>query len=299
MLTFDQAYQNVLRQIQDHGTWTVNRTGIDTRFIPAAMIQVDLRHGFPLLGLRKLPRPTAGIAEAIGFLRGYDNAAQFEALGCGFWRQNANETPDWVKSEYRKGDDDLGRIYGVQWRNFPSVTGTGPGVDQIHQLVKDLINNPTSRRHVVTAWHPEVVLRHMAALPPCHDSFTVTVDQQYRVMHLSWRQRSTDLILGTPHNVTCYAFLLSLLARLLDYTPGILTGHLDNVHYYENHQHAIPLLLEREPLASPTFLLADNVQVDTPDAGAILQIIDTITTNDVLIEGYNPHPAIPGLTMAV
>lgn len=301
MSNFDQAYLNLLHQINNEGVWAVNRTGIDTKFIPAAMIQTDLRGGdaFPLLSLRELPKPKAGIAEAIGFLRGYDDAAQFEALGCGFWRQNADETPDWLASEYRSGPGDLGRIYGVQWRNFPAYGGTG-SIDQIYELVKGIVNNPASRRHVVTAWHPHVVRDNMAALPPCHDSFTVTIDSHYRRMHLSWRQRSTDVILGTPHNVICYAFILMLLARLTGYKPGILTGHLDNVHFYENHLGGVSKLLGRVPVGPiPRLHFADNIQADPKSVEEIMFMINNITPNDVLIEDYAPLEAIQGLKMAV
>lgn len=300
MNQFDHSYQTLLRQIADNGSWTVNRTGVDTCFIPAGMIQFDLRKGFPLTTLRTLPNPKAGVAEAIGFLRGYQNASEFEAIGCNFWRQNADETPQWLQSSYRKGAGDLGRIYGMQWRDYPPALPGQPSIDQIAQLVHAVIHQPTSRRHVVTAWHPGVVLNDMAALPPCHDSFTVTVDRHNELMHLSWRQRSTDIVLGTPANAICYAFILMLLARLTGYTPGIVTGHLDNVHYYEPHRHGVETLLTREILPPAKVVLADNIECDPTSVTEVMDVIDNmVSPQDVLITDYQAHPVIRGLRMVV
>lgn len=298
MSLFETTYKNTLYQIEEKGVWTMNRTGVDTRFIPAAMIQADLREGFPALTLRKIPTK-AGISEAIAFLRGYDKVEQFESLGCNFWRANADETPAWLASQYRQGSGDLGRIYGVQWRKFPAMVGGGLDIDQIRELVTGLLHNPSSRRHVVTSWHPETVRENMAALPPCHDSWTVTVDTWNNQMHLSWRQRSTDLILGTPHNTTCYAFILSLLARLTGRTAGFLTAHLDNVHIYENHMHSWPLLTlaESKPLAQIKF--ADTVPSNLTTVDEIMHVINTISPDDVSVQGYTSHPTIPDLKMAV
>ena len=302
MSLFETSYQALLHGVHNNGVWQANRTGYDSRFIPAGMVQADLREGFPLLSLRKIYH-RGGLAEAQGFLRGYTSAKDFEDLGCKFWTANANEptkgsdTSPWLSSPYRQGENDLGKIYGYIWRNWP--TADGGKIDQIAELLRSITADPSGRRHMVTTWDPEIVLKKMGALPPCHDSWTVNIDTKNKLMHLSWRQRSTDLILGTPTNFVCYAFILMLLARLTGYTPGILTAHLDNVHYYENHVHAAALLLGRQSLGLPELIFSPDVPVGqigvTPEASWL----ETINNTHLTLVNYKHHEAIPGLTMAV
>ena len=302
MNRFETEYKAVLREIHEQGVWQNNRTNIRTKFIPSAMIRADLREGFPVMGLRELVYK-GGLAEAQGFLRGYTNAAEFEALGCRFWTANANEptlgsdTSPWLSSPHRKGHNDLGKIYGWIWRNWR--TSTGEVIDQIEELMKGIARDPESRRHVVATWDPEIVLAKMGALPPCHDSWTINVDITNNLMHMSWRQRSTDIILGTPTNFVCYAFILATIARLQGYQPGILTAHLDNVHYYENHAHAIDPLLERKNTILPTITFASEVPKGTPGAPASSEWLKQIDNSHVHISNYIPHPKITGLKMAV
>jgi thymidylate synthase len=302
MSLVETSYQTLLRTVYNDGVWQHNRTGYDSRFIPAGMIQADLREGFPLLTLRKLFYK-GGLAEAQGFLRGYTSAADFEALGCKFWTANANipskgsDTSPWLSSPFRQGHNDLGKIYGYIWRNWP--TKDGAVIDQIEELMRSITQDPTSRRHMVATWDPEIVLKKMGALPPCHDSWTINIDVHNKLMHLSWRQRSTDIILGTPTNLVCYAFILMLIARLTGYAPGMLTGHLDNVHYYENHVDAVPLLLNRSSVGLPELLFSREVPIGAIGKPPESEWLQRITNDHVTLVNYKHHEAIPGLTMAV
>lgn len=302
MNKFEASYQALLRDVQDNGVWQHNRTGYASRFIPAGMIQADMREGFPLLGLRKIFHK-GGLAEAQGFLRGYTNAVDFDKLGCKFWTANANEpskgsdTSPWLSSPYRQGEGDLGKIYGHIWRNW--TTTDGGTIDQIEELMKSITNDPAGRRHMVATWDPEIVLKKMGALPPCHDSWTINIDQQNKLMHLSWRQRSTDIILGTPTNFVCYGYILMLIARLTGYTPGTLTAHLDNVHYYENHQHAVPILLERKPAMLPVLVFNSEVPKGQIGEQPATEWLRYATNDHTTLINYNPHEPIFGLAMAV
>ena len=302
MSQLESNYQSILNDIARKGSWVTNRTGIDTKFIPSAMIQHDMSEGFPLMSLRRLFWK-GGTAEAQGFLRGCQSALEFEALGCKFWTDNANmpskgsTTSQWLESKYRKGGNDLGDIYGVQWRKW-KVDDT-LYIDQIKNALDALNDRPSDRRILVTAWNPDAVQHQKAALPPCHDSFLLMVDVQKNLLHLSWRQRSTDFILGTPTNLVCYGFILELFARLTGYAAGTLTGHLDNVHIYENHLHAVEPLLYRKSMGLPQLAFSSNIPRWVKDTTQQLKVVESITNQDLTMVNYLHHDHIPGLSMAV
>jgi len=297
-----EAYKNLLREVLEDGVWQENRTGIKTKFIPGAMIKLDLEKGFPVGFLRKTA-PKSAMAEMQGFLRGYTNAAQFRELGCKFWDGNANEPikgtniSPWLSSPFRKGIDDIGEVYGYFWRNWIGDDGTKH--DQVMDVLNTIINNPYDRRMVVSGWKVEAIKQIRGALPPCHDSWTVMTDVQNKLMHLSWRQRSVDTILGTPANVVGYAFLLELLARLTGYTPKYLIGHFDNVHIYENHMFAVEEMLERENLPLPNLVFSKEVPEYKENKLFQPEWINKINNTHLFLENYQYHPAIEGLTMAV
>ena len=129
-----KSYQELVRSIFDHGGWQENRTGVRTLSLPGAMLKFDLQEGFPAVTTKKLAFKSA-IGELVGFLRGYRSAAEFRALGCKVWDQNANDNAQWLDNPYRLGADDLGPVYGVQWRNWPAYKLIDPssaqGVAQI------------------------------------------------------------------------------------------------------------------------------------------------------------------------
>jgi thymidylate synthase len=114
-----KSYLDLVRDIFEHGSWQQNRTGTRTLSLPGAALRFDLAEGFPAVTTKKLAFKSA-IGELVGFLRGYRSAAQFRALGCKVWDQNANENERWLANPYRTGVDDLGPVYGVQWRQWPA-----------------------------------------------------------------------------------------------------------------------------------------------------------------------------------
>ena len=114
-----KQYLDLVQNVFDNGSWQDNRTGVRTLSLPGAMMRFDLQKGFPAVTTKKLAFKSA-VGEMVGFLRASRNAAEFRALGCKVWDQNANENQQWLANPYRLGDDDLGPVYGVQWRNWPA-----------------------------------------------------------------------------------------------------------------------------------------------------------------------------------
>ena len=187
-----KQYLDLMNQVLEHGSWQNNRTGIRTKMLPGAMMQFNMDEGFPAVTTKKLAF-NAVKGELIGFLRGYTSAAQFRELGCNIWDKNSNENEAWLKNPARTGEDDLGYIYSRLWTDMPHSLITEKW-DQIDKLIKGIAIDPTSRRLIVSAWHPEVLDR--AALPPCHILFQVIIEQETRKMHMTMYQRSCDLFLG-------------------------------------------------------------------------------------------------------
>ena len=180
-----KEYLELMEKVLLDGVWQDNRTGIRTKMIPGAMIQFDLSNGFPAVTTKKLAFKSM-LGELIGFLRGYTDAQDFADLGCKFWFQNANETKSWLENPARKGENDLGAIYGKQWTRWNKSDGTGE-LNQIETLIANIKADPTSRRLKVIAWRPDEL--HLMALPPCHYGFNVIIEQESKRLHLSWNQR--------------------------------------------------------------------------------------------------------------
>jgi len=227
-----RSYLELVQTVLEEGVWQQNRTGIRTQSITGAMLKFDLKDGFPVVTTRRAPVKGA-IGEMIGFLRGYTNAEDFKKVGCPFWTANANETPSWLASPHRRGENDLGQIYGHFWRHWMGDDGTE--IDQVRLALDTLHQDPTSRRMVVSGWKAEAIAQGRGALPPCHVSWHLMANVQTRELSLCMWQRSCDLILGIGGgNIAGYAFLLAWIARLAGYTPRHLVMHLDDVHIYQN-----------------------------------------------------------------
>ena len=245
MSKLDEIYKSVIQTIIDKGVTAHNRTGIDTLSYSGVMIRHDMSDGFPLITLRRIPYKSA-FAEMEGFIKGITNKRWYIEHNCHFWDQwcspiefnRSNPYPDVKYGDRRAFDvmksiEDLGPIYGFQWRCFN-------GVDQLKNIVYDLKNNPTSRRMVCSAWNPKDL--HQMALPSCHFTWQVTVTNNK--LNLFFNQRSCDFILG--NNLVGYGLLLKLMALESGYEEGILVAMYNDCHLYENHMYGIKELLSRE-----------------------------------------------------
>lgn len=288
-----KQYLDLLRQTLLQGQRQKNRTGIDTLMIPGGMMQFELAEGFPILTTKRMPfKMIAG--ELCGFIRGYDSAQQFRGFGVSIWDANANENKDWLANPNRHGEDDLGRIYGKQWREWEVFKAVGVDsegelyrcfkVDQLADAIHAVVHNPTSRRIVVSAWNPNDMNR--MALPPCHYAWQLLVEQGRGALHMCMTMRSCDMFLGVPFNITSYALLLALIAKATGYEPGRLTMFLADVHIYVNHVNQVKEQLARRPKQLPT--LKNRAPVgDDP-----LDYLEAINPTYLDLEGYDPHPPI-------
>ena len=214
----------------------------------------------------------------MGFIRGYDNAADFRELGCKIWDANANENPAWLANPNRQGTDDLGRIYGVQWRDWNDYPGNG--IDQLERCYQTILTDPTNRRIIMSAWRPDEFSQ--MALPPCHVLYQFIVDTTNQRLNLCMYQRSCDMFLGVPFNIASASLLLSIMAKRTGYKPGVFTHFLADAHIYHNHFDQV-----REQLSRTLFTL--------PQLGIISDhwtTWESIEPQDFHLIHYEHHPAI-------
>ena len=257
MNKLDQDYQNLLDNIYWNGVKENNRTGIAAYTIPSAMIQHDMSTGFPMLTIKKVPFKTMAV-ELEGFIKGISSKKWFQDRGCRIWDSwcNPQKVPYGHDEETKKKmleEDDLGLLYGKQWRDFhdPSayeydymgdIFFTGNRIDQLKNIINTLKTDPGNRRMICSAWNP-LALDQMA-LPPCHLLWQISVIGNK--LNLNWYQRSVDAPLGLGWNIPSYGLLLHLLAKESGYEEGMLTGFLSNVHIYENQLDGVEEILKRK-----------------------------------------------------
>jgi thymidylate synthase len=257
-----QQYQELIQTVLDTGSWQDNRTGIRTLSVPGAMMRFDLLNdGFPAVTTKKLAFKSV-VGELCAFLRASRSAADFRALGCKVWDQNANENKQWLDNPYRLGEDDLGPVYGVQWRQWPGfklipvdqpaqiadaqkngfrlisqIEDEGvtkvllhKAIDQLRECLDTIVNNPSSRRILFHGWNPAVL--DSVALPACHLLYQFIPNPATRELSMCLYVRSNDLGLGTPFNLAEGAALMHLVGRLTGYTPRWFTYFIGDAHIF-------------------------------------------------------------------
>ncbi len=231
-----------------------NRTGVPSRSFAGAMFEHDMANGFPLLTTKSVPFRLVA-SELEFFIKGITDKKWLQDRDNHIWDSWCwqKKVPYDSNEETKKAmaaERDLGPIYGFQWRHFNAnyhgydFDYHGQGIDQLENIVNILENNPNSRRMNLVSWNP-LQLDEMA-LPPCHDSFQVTVTDEK--LNLIWRQRSVDTALGLPFNIASYGLLLHLLAKESGYEEGRLVGHFGDVHIYEPHVEGLMEQLSRVPM---------------------------------------------------
>lgn len=277
-------YLGLLNKVLINGTLHDNRTGIPTVRTTGAMLEFNMALGFPAVTTKKLAFK-AVVGELIGFIRGYTSAEQFRRLGCNVWDANANQNEAWLANPHREGTDDLGRIYGAQWRSW--TCGDLITLDQLGKAIHEIQNNPQSRRIVVTAWQPAEL--DQMALPPCHLLFQYHVDVAAGELSMTMYQRSCDLFLGVPFNIASYALLLELTARACGLKAGKLVMFLADVHIYKNHMDQVIEQCGRDTMDLPTL----SVHNQRPDLSG-LAWLEALEPADITLDGYHHHPAIKG-----
>ncbi len=257
-----KQYLDLLQHILDHGVEKGDRTGTGTRSVFGYQMRFDLSKGFPLLTTKKLHLKSI-IYELLWFLKGDTNVHYLQEHGVRIW------------NEWADADGGLGHIYGYQWRSWPDYNGGH--IDQISDAIRDIKENPNSRRIIVNSWN--VGDLDNMNLPPCHMFFQFYVANGK--LSLQMYQRSADSFLGVPFNIASYALLLMMVAQVTGLEPGEFIHTLGDTHIYNNHIEQVKLQLTREPRPLPKMILNPEVK----------NIFD-FKYEDFRLEGYDPYPHI-------
>jgi len=230
-------YEDFMRHVFEHGVAKADRTGTGTRSVFGHQMRFDLNEGFPLVTTKKVHLKSI-ILELLWFLRGDGNARWLQERGVTIWDEWANPQTG-----------DLGPVYGVQWRSWPTPSPENPSghIDQIAEVVKQLKTNPDSRRIIVSAWN--VAELSKMALLPCHAFFQFHVAEGKLSCQLY--QRSADIFLGVPFNIASYALLTHMLAQQCELQVGDFIWTGGDCHIYDNHQEQVRTQLARAPYPYP------------------------------------------------
>ena len=233
-------YEAFMRHVRDHGVHKGDRTGTGTVSVFGYQMRFDLNEGFPLVTTKKVHLRSI-IQELLWFLTGSSSNTWLTDRGVTIWNEWARE------------NGDLGPVYGVQWRSWP--TPDGGHIDQVSELIKTLKSNPDSRRMIVSAWN--VADLSKMALLPCHAFFqfyVVPAQNEHERGRLSCQlyQRSADIFLGVPFNIASYALLTHMIAQQCDLDVGDFIWTGGDCHIYSNHAEQVELQLSRAPFAYPS-----------------------------------------------
>ena len=257
----DTQYEDLLARVLAHGTPKSDRTGTGTRSVFGHQLRYDLQRGFPLITTKRVHLKSI-VHELLWFLRGDSNIAYLREHGVRIW------------DEWADADGELGPVYGVQWRSWP--TPGGGHIDQLATVLRQLREQPDSRRIVVSAWN--VADLDKMALAPCHAFFQFYVAGGKLSCQLY--QRSADLFLGVPFNIASYALLTHMVAQQTDLDVGDFIWTGGDCHIYDNHTDQVRTQLQREPYDFPTLQLHR-----APD-------LFSYAYDDVQVAGYSHHPGI-------
>ena len=267
-----KQYHKLLNHILENGVQKGDRTGTGTISTFGYQMRFDLSEGFPLLTTKKLHLKSI-IHELLWFIKGETNIKYLKDNNVKIWDSWANQ------------NGDLGPVYGHQWRNWNS-----DGVDQINELIRQIKNNPNSRRMIVSAWNPSVlpdtsktfsenVFDGKAALPPCHAFFQFYVSDNKLSCQLY--QRSADTFLGVPFNIASYALFTMMVAQVTNLDPGDFIHTFGDVHLYNNHLEQAKEQLSRDFRSLPIMKINPSVKN-----------INNFKFEDFELLNYDPHPHI-------
>lgn len=296
-----KTYLDALHHVLTAGTVRKDRTGVGTIGVFGMQLRYDLKLGFPAVTTKKLAF-RACLSELLWFIEGSGDERRLAEILHGsraedkrtIWTDNATSDYWQPKAQY---DGHLGRVYGVQWRQWRKPTemesyytweNTAHGmqarvkadlhVDQVQQLIDGINKDPFGRRHILTAWNPGE-LEEMA-LPPCHcfAQFYVSADNK---LSCQMYQRSCDMFLGVPFNIASYSLLTHMISQVCGLEAGEFVHVLGDAHIYLNHVEQVKEQLAREPLPLPTLWINSDIKD-----------ITKFTMEDFRLDGYNYHPPI-------
>jgi len=261
-VTISTPYEDLLRDVLENGVHKSDRTGTGTRSLFGRQLRFDLSEGFPLVTTKRVHFKSIAY-ELLWFLRGESNVGWLRENGVTIW------------DEWADAAGDLGPVYGVQWRSWP--TPSGEQIDQISEVIEAIKATPDSRRLIVSAWNPADIPN--MALAPCHAFFQFYVADGKLSCQLY--QRSADMFLGVPFNIASYAMLTHMVAAQTGLEVGDFVWTGGDCHVYDNHVEQVTEQLSREPYPAPTLKIST----------ARDSIFD-YAFEDFEVVGYQHHPAI-------
>lgn len=269
-----KQYHDLLEDILNNGERKDDRTGVGTISVFGRQLRFDLSKGFPAITTKKLAWKSV-VSELLWFIEGTGDERRLAEILYGsrdterstIWTGNAQAAYWTAKAKY---DGDLGRVYGVQWRDWR-------GVDQLANLIEGIKKDPNGRRHIITAWNVDEL--DQMALPPCHVLAQFYVSNGKLSCHMY--QRSVDVFLGLPFNIASYALLTHMIAQVCDLKVGELIISTGDTHIYSNHVEQVNEQLSREEYPLPLLFL-------NPD----IKSIDKFTMDDILLFDYQSHGTI-------
>lgn len=284
-----KQYLDLCRHVMTHGTEKADRTNTGTKSVFGYQMRFNLTEGFPLLTTKKVYL-RAIIHELLWFIQGDTNIKYLVDNDVRIWNewpyerfkksdeyQNESMEEFVLKvkndAEFAKKHGELGPIYGAQWRNFN-------GVDQLMEVIRQIKENPDSRRIILSAWNPKDLPE--MALPPCHTFMQFYVANGE--LSLQLYQRSGDIFLGIPFNIASYSLFLMMVAQVTNLKPKTFVHTIGDAHIYSNHFEQINLQLTRTPRALPKMIINP----------AVKNITD-FKFEDFILTDYNPYPAIKGV----
>lgn len=285
----EYEYLRLIRKILDEGKVKQDRTGTGTLSLFGYQMRFNLRHyTMPLLTTKKVF--WRGIVEELlWFIKGSTDAHELSEKGVHIW--DANGSKEFLASLNlaHREEGDLGPVYGFQWRHFGAdykdkhTDYTGLGVDQLRDLIQRIKDNPNDRRLILSAWNVKDL--PLMALPPCHclAQFYVCDGE----LSCQLYQRSADVGLGVPFNIASYSLLTHMIAQVTNLKAGDFIHTLGDAHIYTNHVESLREQLERVPGDFPKL-----------DLNRDIKDIESFTSGDIVIKGYNPQGAI-SMKMAV
>jgi len=272
-----KAYLDICKFTLENGISKSNRTANGTIGVVGKHADYDLRNGFPIVTTKKTywKQP---VAEMLCFMRGEDNDKAFRDAGCKVWTANANENPEWLANPSRKGEDDLGGIYGVQARRWPTGNDS---IDQLRRVYNKLKRHEDDRRVIVSHWN--VAELGNMALAPCHVLYQFGIQGEY--LDLSMYQRSCDMPLGVPFNIIGYAWLLQMMAQITGLLPGTFHHFMHDVHIYDDQVDLMKMQVQRDPLPLPTMHINPNLRT-------LDDVLELASIEDFSLDRYLHRPAI-------
>lgn len=269
-----RQYLDLLQDVLLNGTRSEDRTGTGTISVFGRQLRFNLADGFPLVTTKKVFWKGI-VTELLWMISGDTNIKTLQEQGVSIW------------NEWTDQNGDLGPVYGAQWRRHVGCDDDLNiiKIDQLSEVINSIKTNPTSRRHIVTAWNPAQI--DDMALPPCHCFFQFHV-RGGKYLDLQLYQRSADLFLGVPFNIASYSLLLMMVAQECGLVPGEFVHTFGNAHIYLNHISQVKEQILRVPLTLPSVIIDDM-----DDNGNRLDIF-SIRRENIHLIGYSSHPAIRG-----